>query len=196
MKKITGFLAILMMTFSFVALANNGEEDNVNVEKSAITWKGYKVGGQHEGTLQIKNGNLDFEKGILTGGSFDIDMTSIASTDLSGGTADKLNGHLKSPDFFGTEKFPTAKFVITKVVSRGTAGDYKIIGNLTIKETTKEIKFNAKVTEAGGVKTAVADITIDRTDFDVRYGSGSFFDSLGDKTIYDEFDLSIKLVVE
>ena len=196
MKKITGLLTLLMMTFSFVAFANNGEGNKVNTEKSVITWKGYKVTGQHEGTLQIKNGNLDFEKGILKGGSFDIDMTSISTTDLSGGMAKKLDGHLKSADFFGVEKFPTAKFVITKVVSRGMDGDYKIIGNLTIKETTKEIKFNAKVTEEGGVKTAMADITIDRTDYDVRYGSGSFFDSLGDKTIYDEFDLSIKLVVE
>jgi len=196
MKKITGLLTLLMMTFSFVGFANNGEEGKVNTKKSVITWKGYKVTGQHEGTLEIKNGNLNFDKGNLKGGSFDIDMTSIASTDLSGGTADKLNGHLKSPDFFGVEKFPTAKFVITKVISRGAKGDYKIVGNLTIKETTKEIKFNAKVSEEGGVKTATADVTIDRTDFDVRYGSGSFFDSLGDKTIYDEFDLSIKLVVE
>ena len=147
MKKITGLLTLLMMTFSFVAFANNGEGNKVNTEKSVITWKGYKVTGQHEGTLQIKNGNLDFEKGILKGGSFDIDMTSISTTDLSGGMAKKLDGHLKSADFFGVEKFPTAKFVITKVVSRGMDGDYKIIGNLTIKETTKEIKFNAKVTE-------------------------------------------------
>jgi len=196
MKKITGFLTLLMMTFSFVAFANNEEGKKVNTEKSVITWKGYKVTGQHAGTLQIKNGNLDFEDGILKGGNFDIDMTSISTTDLSGGMAKKLDGHLKSPDFFGIEKFPTAKFVITKVISRGAKGDYKIIGNLTIKETTKEIKFNAKVDEEGGVKTATADVTIDRTDFDVRYGSGSFFDSLGDKTIYDEFDLSIKLVVE
>ena len=108
MKKITGFLTLLMMTFAFVAFANNGEEGKVNTEKSVITWKGYKVTGQHEGTLEIKNGKLNFDKGNLTGGSFDIDMTSIATTDLSGGTAEKLNGHLKSPDFFGVEKFPTA----------------------------------------------------------------------------------------
>ena len=196
MKKITGFLTLLLMAFSFIAFANNGDDGKVNTEKSTITWKGYKVTGQHEGTLKIKNGNLDFDNGTLKGGSFNIDMTSISTTDLAGGGAKKLNGHLKSPDFFGVEKFPTAKFVITKVVSRGMAGDYKIIGNLTIKETTKEIKFNAKVTEEMGKQVAMADITIDRTEYDVRYGSGSFFDSLGDKTIYDEFDLSIKLVVE
>ena len=145
---------------------------------------------------KIKNGNLDFTDGKLTGGNFDIDMASITVTDLEGGMKGKLEGHLKSADFFGTEKYPTAKFVITKVVSRGKAGEYKIVGNITIKETTKEIKFNANVTEENGVKTATADITLDRSEFNVRYGSGSFFDGLGDKTIYDEFDLSVNLVVK
>ena len=79
-------------------------------------------------------------------------------------------------------------------LSRGKPGEYKIIGNLTIKETTKEIKFNTLITEVDGKNVATADITIDRSDFDVRYGSGSFFDNLGDKTIYDEFDLSVNLV--
>ena len=85
---------------------------------------------------------------------------------------------------------------MTSVVSRGTPGSYKVIGDLTIKENTKEIKFTANVTQEAGSAVATADITIDRSDFDVRYGSGSFFDNLGDKTIYDEFDLSLKLVSE
>ena len=130
----------------------------------------------------------------MTGGNFEIDMTSLKVTDLEGAMAGKLEGHLKSPDFFGIEKFPTASFKITKVVSRGTAGSYKIAGNLTIKETTKEIKFMTTLSADG--KTADAKITVDRSDFNVRYGSGSFFDGLGDKTIYDEFDLNVKLVVK
>lgn len=166
----------------------------IDTEASQITWKGYKVTGSHEGTITVKDGNLDFTDGQLTGGSFAIDMTTIKTTDLTGGTAAKLEGHLKSPDFFGVEKFPTATFKITKVVSRGTPGDYRVTGDLTIKETTKEIKFNTKVVEEMGLYTATADLTIDRTDFDVRYGSGSFIDNLGDKTIYDEFELGITLV--
>ena len=83
---------------------------------------------------------------------------------------------------------------MTKVISRGKAGEYKVIGDLTIKATTKEIKFNTVVDNTTGVPVATADITIDRSDFDIRYGSGSFFDNLGDKTIYDEFDLSLNLV--
>jgi len=80
------------------------------------------------------------------------------------------------------------------VISRGKPGDYRIEGDLTIKETTKPIKFNAKVNQEEGSTSATADITIDRAEYNVRYGSGSFFDNLGDKTIYDEFDLTVELV--
>jgi len=191
------FSLAIVAFFAFAFTPNNvGEGMSVDTQESVITWKGYKVTGEHAGTLKVKNGKLDFDNGKLTGGSFDIDMTSITVTDLSGNMAGKLEGHLKSADFFGVEKYPMAKFKITKVVSRGKAGEYKIIGDITIKETTKEIRFNANVTENGGGKTAIADITLDRSEFDVRYGSGSFFDNLGDKTIYDEFDLNVKLVVK
>jgi polyisoprenoid-binding protein YceI len=192
------FTLAFVAFFAFAFTPNNvGEGTPVDTNKSVITWKGYKVTGEHAGILKVKNGNLDFTDGKLTGGSFDIDMASLEVTDLKAGQGkEKLEGHLKSADFFGTEKFPTAKFEITKVVSRGKAGEYKITGNVTIKETTKEIKFNTMVTEANGVKTAKADITLDRSDFNVRYGSGSFFDGLGDKTIYDEFDLAVSLVVK
>ena len=121
-------------------------------------------------------------------------MTSITCTDLPEKAGGKLVGHLKSDDFFGVATYPTAKFEITKVVSRGKAGDYKVTGNLTIKESTKEIQFNTTDDNSTGVPVATADITIDRSDFNVKYGSGSFFDDLGDKTIYDEFDLGLKLV--
>lgn len=169
---------------------------NVDTEASQIIWKGYKVTGSHEGTIQVEKGTLDFTDGVLTGGSFAIDMSSLKTTDLSGGGAAKLEGHLKSDDFFGVEKFPTATFTITKVVSRGTPGDYRVTGDLTIKESTKTIRFNTKVTEEMSKYVAKADLTIDRTDFNVRYGSGSFIDNLGDKTIYDEFELGITLVTE
>lgn len=168
----------------------------VDTEASQVTWKGYKVTGGHEGTIDVKQGNLEFTDGVLSGGDFSINMASLKATDVSGGTAAKLEGHLKSGDFFGVEKFPTASFVITKVVSRGTPGDYRVTGDLTIKESTETIRFNTKVTEEMGKYTAKADLTIDRTDFDVRYGSGSFIDNLGDKTIYDEFDLGITLVTK
>ena len=195
MKNLITLTFVVFFAFAFTP-NNIGEALSVDTNKSEITWKGYKVTGEHAGTLKVKSGDLNFTDGKLTGGNFVIDMASLAVTDLKGGMADKLAGHLKSPDFFGTEKFPTANFDITKVVSRGKVGEYKITGNLKIKEVTKEIKFNAVVSESNGLKTAKADITLDRSDFNVRYGSGSFFDNLGDKTIYDEFDLSVNLVVK
>ncbi|MEZ4995824.1 MAG: YceI family protein [Saprospiraceae bacterium] len=185
------FIVLIGMAFS------NPQPASVRVDTSAsyIVWKGYKVTGSHTGKVMIKNGDLQFdEAGALAGGGFEIDMTTINCEDLQGEWADKLVGHLKSDDFFGVATYPTAKFVITSVVSRGKPGEYKIVGDLTIKETTKEIKFNALLNEVDGKNVATADITIDRSEFDVRYGSGSFFDNLGDKTIYDEFELSINLV--
>lgn len=184
----------LLATFVLFSFGIAIESFSVDTNESVISWKGYKVTGEHSGTINIKNGDLKFEEGALVGGGFDIDMTSLKVTDIQGEYAQKLEGHLKSGDFFGVDKFPSAKFVITKISAKGTPGDYKVTGDLTIKETTKEIRFYAHVNEDR--KSATAEITIDRTDFDVRYGSGSFFDSLGDKTIYDDFDLNVKLVIK
>mgnify|MGYP001220159469 CR=1 FL=1 len=167
---------------------------SVDTKSSYINWKAYKVTGSHEGRIMIKNGKLNFKDNALVSGSFEIDMNSITCTDLSGGTADKLVGHLKSDDFFNVANHPTAKFETTQVISRGTPGAYKVLGNLTIKGITKPIKFNADLKEEGGKVMASAKITVDRADFDVRFGSGSFFENLGDKTIYDEFDLNVNLV--
>ncbi|MGB1242586.1 MAG: YceI family protein [Chitinophagales bacterium] len=185
---------IAFFTLSFTTPTET-ETYTVDTEASEVTWKGYKVTGSHEGTIAVKNGSLEFTEGALTGGSFEMDMTSIVCTDLEGGTADKLVGHLASDDFFGVKTYPTSTFVITSVVSRGQAGDYKVIGDLTIKESTHSIKLQVQLTEGEeGEMTATTAATIDRSDYNVKYGSGSFFDGLGDKTIYDEFDLGIKLV--
>lgn len=182
---VLSFFAIALLAVN--SFAGNGKP--VNVSASKVNWKAYKVTGSHEGFVNVKSGTLDFNGETLAGGKFVIDMTSINATDVSGKTKENLDGHLKSEDFFGVAKFPEAKLEITRVISRGKAGEYKVVANLTIKNTTKEIKFDAMV--ANG--KATANIKLDRTDFDVRYGSGSFFDNLGDKTIYDEFDLMVSL---
>lgn len=187
-------LAIVGMSFTNPV---EGERDrrSVSVEESNIVWNGYKVTGSHTGTIKLESGALEFEGDRLVGGEFTIDMTSIAVTDLSGEYQKKLEGHLKSPDFFGVEDHPTATFKITEVVSRGTPGDYKIIGDLTIKDITNEIKFLTSMEEESGKTKATAEVKVDRSEYNVRYGSGSFFDNLGDKTIYDEFDLEVMLVM-
>lgn len=183
-------LAVAVMSFSLL------HETKVDTAASNIVWTGYKVTGQHTGNVKVKSGSIVYHDGKLTGGSFEIDMNSITCTDLQGEWGDKLVGHLKADDFFGVAKFPTAKFVITRAYPTDTKGNYRVIGNLTIKEATKEIKFNANVADAGSEIKCTGTIKLDRTEFNVRYGSGSFFDGLGDKTIYDEFDLAVSLVAK
>ena len=193
MKRLFVLPVLALFAMSFALVSTNY---NVDVTSSNIVWNGYKVTGSHTGNVKVKSGKLNIEGGKLTGGSFEIDMNSITCTDMTGGGADKLVGHLKSDDFFGVATYPTAKFVISRAIAIDTKGNYKIIGNLTIKSTTKEIKFNANVVETEGVVKATGKITIDRSEYDVRFGSGSFFDSLGDKTIYDEFDMNVSLVAK
>lgn len=185
-------LGIALMAAAFTQPL--AKSNAVDTEASVITWKGRKVTGSHEGTVKLKSGKLEFAEGQLTGGYFEIDMSSIAVTDLSGNQADNLRGHLMSDDFFGVETYPSALFRIVKVAPRGTPGDYKVTGEATIKGKTQEVRFLANVDAKSGVATA--DISLDRTDYDVRYGSGSFFSNLGDKTIYDDFDLQVKLVMK
>ncbi len=165
---------------------------NVNIKESTVLWTGHKVLGSHNGTIGIKSGTLEFENDKLVGGEFMIDMSSIGVSDLSGEQAQNLAGHLSSPDFFNIGEFPTANFKITKVTSRGTAGNYKITGDLTIKGISNSISFN---TVLDG-NTATAKTEVDRSLYDIQYGSGSFFDNLGDKTIYDEFDIEVNLVMD
>lgn len=189
MKSFLFSLSILLFSVALFATGVEPSKKSINVATSKIMWKGYKVTGSHDGTVSFKSGSLTFDNNKLTGGELVVDVKSLAVTDLSGGGKDKLEGHLKSPDFFGVDTHPTAAIKFVKVASRGKEGEYRVTANITIKNITKEIKFDANV--ANGVGTAA--IKIDRSDFDIRYGSGSFFDSLGDKTIYDEFDLNVAI---
>jgi len=190
MKKNVFIFALALLVGTTVSAINPVEEVKkaVNTETSKVTWKAYKVTGSHTGTVDLNSGSLVFDDGILTGGEFEVNMTSLISTDLEGEYKGKLEGHLKSDDFFGVEKFPTSKLVFTKVTASGK-NSYEVAGNLTIKGITKAITLDVSIY---GSK-ATATMKVDRAQFDVRYGSGSFFENLGDKTIYDEFDLVVDL---
>ena len=197
MKRTFIYLLALALPFMAVAHEDKGNDKFVaDVTSSEITWKGYKVTGQHHGTVALESGTLIFQDNLLVGGDFTIDMTTIKDLDMAGGGgAERLENHLKSDDFFSVATHPTASFTITRVIPYGTAGDYRVSGALTIKGITKQIRFMTKTTNTGGVVTATADITIDRSEFDVRYGSGSFFDNLGDKALHDDFELSVSLTL-
>ncbi len=189
MKRIVS--TILTLTLAVAVIGQ--DKATIDVETSVIEWKGSKViGNSHTGTLQFKDGVLKMKKGNLVGGEFTVDMTTLEDTDLSGGMKSKLEGHLKSDDFFGVEKYPTSRLEITKV-GKEKNGIAQVSAKLTIKGTTEEITFPAEVTITDGWAIASADLTFDRSKFDVRYGSGSFFDNLGDKAISDDIELTVKI---
>jgi len=181
-QKIAVVAMIAMISFSFTTVERFKKE--IKVENSKVIWKGYKVTGSHQGTIALQSGNLTFEADKLVGGEFVINMTTITNTDLEGDYKGKLEGHLKSDDFFGVTTFPTATLVFKDVKSTGK-NSYAVTGDLTIKGITNPVSFDISIY---GSK-ATASVKIDRTKFDVRYGSTSFFDNLKDKAIYDEFDL-------
>ncbi len=177
---------ITMVSFAFTSM--DIDKKTIKTDKSKITWKGYKMTGSHYGTIAIKSGVLEFDKDKLTGGEFVVDMSTITTDDLTGEYKRKLENHLKSDDFFGSAKFPEAKLKFTSVKMIGK-NSYRVTGDLTIKNTTKPVTFELGVY---GNK-ANATVKIDRSAYDVRYGSASFFNDLQDKVIYDEFDLVVDL---
>jgi len=166
----------------------------VNPEQSKLTWLAKKVTGEHAGTINVTKGSLLLDNNVLKGGSFELDTKSITVTDIADkDTNAKLLGHLRGDDFFAVEKFGKSTFTITSA-QKTADGAYTVKGNLTIKGITHEISFPAKVKQEGNKVIADAKIIVDRTKYDIKFRSKSFFENLGDKTIYDDFELNIKLV--
>jgi len=159
----------------------------IDISESSITWKGKKILGSHTGTINLKEGYLEMEDENLTGGMFVVDMTTITVTDLEGEYKGKLEGHLKSDDFFGIADHPTATLVINKATKDGNT--YDVSADITIKGTTEPITFELEM----GTSAAITSFKIDRTKFGLRYGSGSFSDDLGDKAISNKFTLDVTL---
>lgn len=170
----------------------------VDTDASVIHWKGSKPTGEHHGTVQLKTGELQITDKSITGGSFIIDLSSIVNEDIEDPEMNaKLVGHLKSPDFFHVDSFPVAEFEITSVVPQEQDPDYthSVSGNLTMKDITKNITFkaNVEITE-GQIKATTNDFIIDRTVWNVNYGSKKVFDNLKDNFIHDEMGLKIELI--
>ena len=153
---------------------------------SVLNWEGSAVGKAHFGTVDYK-GTVKVAEGKLIGGEFVFDLTTIDSKDMQGEYKEKLDGHLKAADFFNVDSFPTAKLEITAF----EAGN--INGNLTIKDVTKAITFPGTVTITDNAVSAIAEFTINRTEYGIVYGSGNFFDLAKDKIISD--DIKFKVTV-
>lgn len=168
---------------------------------SKVEWLAKKVTGQHNGTLAIKSGELKTEAGKITSGRFTLNMAAIKVVDITDAeTNAKLAGHLNSEDFFSTSKFPEGTFelVSTEPIANAAAGspNYTIKGNLTLKGISKAISFPSTITINGETLNAQADFDIDRTEWDIRYGSGKFFKDIGDKAINDNFNIKLNIVAK
>lgn len=187
MKSISILLSIVLIA----SIQSFSQKINIDPVKSKISWTGQKiVGGSHNGEIKIKNGTMELKNDQIVKGTFVIDMNSISNLDLEDKDYNsKLVGHLKSDDFFGVEKYPTATFNVTKS-TKFVNGKATVTGDITIKGTTKQI--TAVVNRSNNNYNTRMEI--DRSQFDVRYGSNSFFDNLGDKAIDNIFVLDINLV--
>lgn len=168
----------------------------VDTKASKIEWMAEKVTGKHNGSINLSSGELHNNHGRFAG-KFVIDMNSITVLDLTGSSKEKLEGHLKSDDFFSTAKFATSTFEVTGLAPRSGIKpgepNFDVSGKLTIKGITQDITFPAIVRFNGPNMTAVGEAKVDRTKFDIRYRSKAFFADIGDKAIYDEFTLKFDI---
>lgn len=180
---------LFLTTAAFFGIQNlSAQETTINAAESSIHWLGKKVTGQHEGNISLVSGKLEMEGDVLTGGSFTVDMSSMTVTDIEGEYAEKLKGHLKSDGFFDVATHPEATLIFTSVEAKGS-GLYSVTGDFTIKGKKNPATFDLQVSEG----EATAKVIIDRSLYDVRFGSTSFFDNLGDKAIYNDFELDVTL---
>lgn len=170
----------------------------LNVQESTIVWNAQKrVGAKHQGTVNAQEGAFVVEQGQIIGGTMVADMTTIVDVDL---TDEKFNtmlvNHLKSDDFFAVGTYPTATFAVSEVVALERAGGatHRVTGTMTIKGVEHEISFPARVAVTDAGIQVIGTTTLDRTRWNVRFGSDKFFDNLGDGLIEDEFKLTFDML--
>jgi polyisoprenoid-binding protein YceI len=174
----------------------------VDAAQSKVAWNGKKVAGEHNGTINIAAGTFQVEKNKVVGGNVDIDMASITNLDIADKEYNqKLVGHLKSEDFFSAEKHPKANYKISSLspIKGAKAGEanYTAKGTLTIKGITNPVSFPVNVAVKGNTITAKSDaVVLDRSKWDIRYGSKTFFANIGDKAIHDDFTVQFNVVAK
>ncbi|MDA9864394.1 YceI family protein [Flavobacteriales bacterium] len=188
---------LLNPLFSTPTGGGEAERSTIDPATSSITWEGKKVTGSHNGDIQIQSGFIDTENGLITGATVIINMGTINTTDLEGGSKESLDGHLMSDDFFGVEQFPTAQFELTGInpVRAENGMNFVAQGTVTIKGRTAKVSFPVMVNNSKSETSISGEVVLDRSDFDVRFRSKSFFDpaELGDKLIYDDFTIGFSL---
>jgi polyisoprenoid-binding protein YceI len=196
MKTFGLFLAIIFGAATVFAADSKAEKTafEIDTKESKVHWMGKKVTGEHTGHLQIADGTVYVKGDEVVGANVNMDLTTIECTDLSGEWKDKLVGHLKSDDFFSVEKHPTSIFKITGIKQEGA--EKMVTGDLTIKGITHKVSFPAKLDVADNKVKASGTAVIDRTKYDIKYGSGKFFSDLGDRMIDDNFEITFELTAK
>lgn len=188
--KIT-FKRIITITLTLTSIAFSYSQSlTANQTQCLIRWYGEELTGKtHFGNLSFKEGQIELQDGLIIGGTFVVNMTSLSVEDLSGGAKARLEGHLRSDDFFSVDKYPEATLNITQKAK--VEGDVqKLYGELTIKGIKHPVDFTIIL---GDKKTAIANLTFDRSKYNVRFRSGSFFENLGDKLILDDIRMEVSL---
>ena len=187
-----------LLLISLMTCLNLSSQVQMDLSQSSIKWIGKEITTkEHFGALKFSKAQLEFNGDVLTGGEFTVDMTTLDVQDLSGGGKQRLEGHLRSDDFFSVNKHQTSYLKINEVLppelSRIEADNnsFEVSGELTIKGITQPIVFTLKPVSD---QSYVADLTFDRSDYNVRFRSGSFFENLGDKLILDDIKLEVTLV--
>lgn len=193
MKNIVSTLFALALSVSVMAGGPKETSYKVDNDLSSLEWIGKKVSGAHNGSIKLKDGEILVENGMISTGTITIDMQTITVEDIKDAeTNAKLKGHLMSPDFFGVEEHQTAVLKINSV-SHKEGDTYIIHGDLTIKGITHPIEIPTTVKMEGKKLVAIGEANIDRTKYSIKYGSGKFFEGLGDRMIYDEFTVKFKV---
>ncbi len=186
MKIKNTFLLTVTLVLAQIGIA---QKKSIDVTASTIKWTGKELSTKtHYGLLKFKEGSIQINEGTVSGGRFVVDMNSLENQDLSGGSKNYLENHLRSDDFFGVDQHPTASLDIASAKLE-EGGQQSIEGYLTIKGITHPISFDMVLNEEG----ATANLIFDRSKYDVKFRSSTFFDDLGDKLIYDEVELSVNL---
>ncbi len=170
----------------------------IDYSKSSVKWKGYKPGGGHQGTLNIKEGKVDMnDDNVPVGGVFTFDMNTISDDDQKGMMKDKLEQHLKSDEFFNVPQFPLATFTITKIdPNSDNEGYYMVNGTLEIKGVKNDISFKARYMKINNeLEIETQTISLDRTRWNIDYGSKGFLKKLTEHVIANNFDVDIQIWV-
>ena len=190
-------MKVIFVGTVLVTLITASDTLHINVDSSTISWIGRKVTGEHSGTLNLSKGWVVMQEGSIIGGKFIFDMTSIKNTDIeSPEWKEKLEKHLMAEDFFFTDSFPHAILEIkdhSQIVKYNTEINNRIIADLNIRGITHEINFPLEISQVQSIFYTEGTIDINRTIFNIRYKSGTFFEELGDRMIYDDFTVQFSL---